>query len=299
MAEGLPWRRAVSRPKSIGCISCRWTSSRQPATLSLRTAGADAAEVRKLAKPPIAAWAVNQLYWKHRDVYDTLVEAAMALRKTHQAILGGRRADLREPQREHEDALDSALKATLAILQDAGHPASDATRQAVVTTLRALPSGEPPGRLTGTLQPGGFEMLQGLSIAGGAGIIRPKPVARKESPAPIESSRRGRTAEDRAEAAKAEALRAESAKALREAEQTARREEFEAMRTTREAERAAKQLEKARETLEAAQHAVEEAETAADEAARQRDAAGRRAKEAGRALENARRHHDTVLRGKG
>ena len=264
-----------------------------------RTAGADAAEVRKLAKPPIAAWAVNQLYWKRRDVYDTLVEAAMAVRKSHQAILGGRRADLREPQREHEDALDSALKSTLAILQDAGHPATDGTRQAVVTTLRALPSGEPPGRLTGTLQPGGFEMLQGLSIAGGAGIIRPKPVARKESPAPIELSRRGRTAEDRAEAAKAEALRAESAKALREAEQTARREEFEAMRTTREAERAAKQLEKARETREAAQHAVEEAETAAEDAARQRDDAGRRAKEAGRALENARRHHDTVLRGKG
>jgi len=263
-----------------------------------RTAGADAAEVRKLTKPPIAAWAVNQLYWKRRDAYDALVEAAMAVRKTHQAILGGRRADLREPQREHEDALDSALKATLAILQDAGHPATDATRQAVVTTLRALPSSEPPGRLTGTLQPGGFEMLQGLSIAGGAGTIRPKPVATKESPAPIDSPRKGRTAEDRADAAKAEALRADSAKALREAEQTARREEFEAMRETREAERAAKQLEKAREALEAAQRAVEEAGTAAEDAARQRDAAGRRAKEAERALESARRHHDTVLRGK-
>jgi hypothetical protein len=263
-----------------------------------RTAGADAAEVRKLAKPPIAAWAVNQLYWKHRDVYDTLVEAGMAVRKTHQAILGGRRADLREPQREHEDALDSALKATLAILQGAGHPGTDATRQAVVTTLRALPSSERPGRLTGALQPGGFEMLQGLSIAGGAGIIRPKPAARKESPAPIESPRRGRTAEDRAEAAKAEALRAESAKALREAEQTARREEFEAMRTTREAERAVKQIEKAREMLDAARHALEEAETVADAATREREAAGRRAKEAARALENAQRQHDTLLRGK-
>ena len=35
-----------------------------------RTAGAQAADVRQLAKPSIAAWAVNQIYWKRRDVYD-------------------------------------------------------------------------------------------------------------------------------------------------------------------------------------------------------------------------------------
>src|SRR6185436_1852927 len=98
-----------------------------------RTAGADAAEVRKLAKPPLAAWAVNQLYWKRREVYDELVEAATAVRKAHKTILGGRRADLREPAKEHEEALDAALKATLAILRDAGHPATDTTRQTVLT----------------------------------------------------------------------------------------------------------------------------------------------------------------------
>ena len=41
-----------------------------------RTAGADAAEVRKLAKPPLAAWAVNQLYWKRREVYDARAPVA-------------------------------------------------------------------------------------------------------------------------------------------------------------------------------------------------------------------------------
>ena len=263
-----------------------------------RTAGADAADVRKLAKPPITAWAVNQLYWKQRDIYDALIEAATAVRKTHKMILGGRRADLRESAKEYEQALDAALKATLAILQDAGHPATDSSRQTILTTLRALPTDGTPGRLTETLQPGGFEMLQGLSIAGGGGVIRPKPIVKTETPARAEPARKARTEEDRAEAAKAEARRAESAKALREAEQVARREEFEAMRLTREAERTRRQLDKAREALETAQKALDQAETAADEAAGQRDVAGRRAKDAERALENARRHHDAILRKK-
>lgn len=262
-----------------------------------KTAGADAPEIRKLAKPPIAAWAVNQLYWKQRDVYDALIEASNAVRKTHKTILGGRHADLREPAREHEAALESALKATLAILQETDHPATDATRQAILTTLRALPSNDPPGRLTSTLQPGGFEMLQGLSIAGGGGVIRPKPAAKKE-PEPLETHRKPRTAEDRAEVAKAEAQRSESAKALREAEQAARREEFEATRASREAERLRKQVERAHDVLAAAQRALEEAETAANEAERQREAAARRAKDTDRALENARRQHDAILRGK-
>jgi hypothetical protein len=29
-------------------------------------AGSRAPEIRKLAKPPVAAWAVNQLYWNDR-----------------------------------------------------------------------------------------------------------------------------------------------------------------------------------------------------------------------------------------
>jgi hypothetical protein len=264
-----------------------------------RTAGPDAAEVRKLAKPPMAAWAVNQLYWKRRDVYDALIEAATAVRKTHKAILGGRHADLREPAKEHDQALESALKATLTILQEAGHPATDSTRQTVLTTLRALPTDVTPGRLTEALQPGGFEMLQGLSIAGGGGAIRPKPIVKSDPPARVERGRQAQTDESRAEAAKAEALRAESAKALREAEQNARREEFEAMRSTREAERALRQRDKAREALQAAEKALDEAERATDEAARQRDAAARRAKDAERALESARNRHDAVLRRKG
>lgn len=261
-----------------------------------RGAGAEAPEIRQLAKPPIAAWAINQLYWKRREVYDALIEAANTLRKTHTTILAGRRVDLREPTRAHEDALDAALKGTLAILEDAGHPATDSTRQSVLTTLRALPSNETPGRLTDVLQPGGFEMLQGLSIVGSSGVLKPK-----SAPVNIEAARgisrkpsQSKPEISAEEAARAEARRAETTKALKEAEQSARREEFEATRTAREAEKAIRQLERARLARQAAEQALEEAEEAVAEAKRRRDAAAQRAKETERTLEAARRQHEAA-----
>jgi hypothetical protein len=266
-----------------------------------RTAGTDAADVRRLSKPPIAAWAVNQVYWKRRDIYDALVDASTELRKIHTVILGGRRADLREASKAHEDALDGALKAALAILQDEGHPATDVTRQALLTTLRALPSEDPPGRLTRTLQPGGFEMLAGLSIEGAKGSIRaPTNIRLKaeattsvsgkaEATKKAEPAQKPESAKSKADVARAEAAKAAAAKVLREAEQAAGRAEFDAVRTTREAEKAAKQVEQAREALDEAKQALDDAKAAAATTAGARDDAQRRSKEAERTLSAARR----------
>ncbi len=262
-----------------------------------KTAGADAAGVRGLVKPPIAAWAVNQVYWKHRDVYDALIEASDTLRKVHQAILGGRRADVRDAAKAHDATIDAALKAALSILRDEGHPATDATRQGILTTLRALPADDPPGRLTRALQPGGFEMLSGLSLAGAKASARP---AESRPAAPQIDTRK--TAEPKTAVSKAEAVQAAIRKAarqdaersVRDAEQTARRQEFETVRLGREAEKAATQVEQAHEALKAAREALERAEAAATAAVRERDLAVRRGKEAGRALETARRHQQTL-----
>ena len=262
-----------------------------------RGAGDDATDVRQLTKPSIPAWAINQLYWKGRDIYDALIESSEAVRKAHKAILGGRRADLREPSRAHEEAVEAALKRALEILAEAGHPATDATRQGMLTTLRALPTNETPGRLTGTLQPGGFEMLQGLSIAGSKGTIRAK-----VEPTHIDSARKdgGKAGRHKADVTrpdpKLEAQRSEAARALREAEQASRREEFETMRATRDAEKTTKQLERAREALKTAQQVLAEAEAAAVAAEQQRHEAVRRAKESERLLEVARRQYDRLVR---
>ena len=129
-----------------------------------KEAGAKGAEIRSLQKPPVAAWAVNQLFWHDRETYDRLIEAATEVRTAHGAVLAGRKGDLRVSGRLHEDAIQQSLTSTIDILTKSGQPVTEATRQAIATTLRALPSADPPGRLTRTLQPGGFEMLTGVPV---------------------------------------------------------------------------------------------------------------------------------------
>ena len=55
-----------------------------------KSSAGDAARIRALHKPPIAAWAVNQLYWQHGDVWNELIAAAENARKAHRAVLAGR-----------------------------------------------------------------------------------------------------------------------------------------------------------------------------------------------------------------
>jgi hypothetical protein len=272
-----------------------------------KRAGADAAAVKRLAKPSTAAWAVNQLYWKDREAYDALIKGAKELRETHKAVLAGRRGDLRSSGKAHDAAVEGALKRVMALLQAAGQPATDATRQAVMTTLRTLPGEEPPGRLTRALQPGGFETLAGLPIGAGKTTRPPsaatagsseasrsaakasggrpaKPPAKQGSPAEKKLSAR--------EAARVKEAAARHLQEVRAAEHTARRDEFEAARAAREAEKAAKRVDEAWEALATAQQDLAAAEAAAATAVEARQTADRRAGAAERALEIARAKAD-------
>ena len=256
--------------------------------LLAKTAGKNAADVRQLAKPSVAAWAVNQLYWKRRADYEALVNAATALRKIHKAILGGHRGDIRDATKEHDAAIDRALKSTLALLGDGDHPITDATRHAIQTTLRALPGGEPPGRLTQALQPGGFEMLSGLAVAPGAagrpGKGRQEPAPPQKAPSDIGRRFTGRQEKKEKPDKKAQEAAAKAARELRLAEHEAQRQEFEAAKAAREAEKAARAVEAAREAVAAAQKELDDAERAAREAARARETAQRRAESAAAAV---------------
>ena len=136
------------------------------------------AGIKTLQKPSLPAWAVNQLYWRHRSVYDEVTGRAEDLRATHMATERGKRADLRGASKDHEQAVDAALKATLALLAEEGQPITDATKQAVATTLRGLPGDEPPGRLTRPLEPRGFDMLAAAAAAGGGKVKAAAPAAK-------------------------------------------------------------------------------------------------------------------------
>jgi hypothetical protein len=250
-----------------------------------KRAGPRAADIRALPKPTAAVWAVNQLYWRQGELYRSLIRAAENLRATHKAVMAGRRADLRVASRVHEEALEAALKATLEIAGEDGHAPSDATRQAIGTTLRGLPADDAPGRLRQALAPGGFEMLSGLP-AGGRVISAParqthKRTAGKETAA-------GAPQEDKAAQERAKKQAETAAKAVAAAEQAARREEFEAARASREAEKAERRLARAREALEAAEAELQEAEREVERARKKRDAAKARSDAADQALADAR-----------
>jgi type IV secretory pathway VirB10-like protein len=251
-------------------------------------AGAEAARIRALPKPPIAAWAVNQLYWRNPDVWNALLAAADNAHRVHRAVLAGKSGDVRAANKVHDEAVDKALKATLALLAEAGHPATDTTKHAIGTTLRALPGDEPPGRLTELLQPAGFGTLAGLSVA--AGAFKPSkpasaPAAAKAAPA----SRAARPKVDAKALTRARQAAAAADRALREAENTARRDEFEKVRTEREEQRADEAVEKARAAAERAAADLKEAEAAAGRATRLRETAAQRARDAERALNAARK----------
>ena len=262
-----------------------------------KEAGPDAARVRALVKPPIAAWAVNQLHWRDSDTWNALIEASENARRAHKAVLSGRGGDVRAASTVHEEAADAALKKTLAILADSGHPVTDATRQAIATTIRALPGDEPAGRLTRVLQPGGFEMLAGLSVAAGAGKLAkatPKPAPAKPRADVTPHPSAGKSKADAKALTRARQAAAEAANALRDAERAVQREEFEVARTTRDAERAARAIEEAREALERAKTDLQTAEKAAKLAERERDDAARRADAATKQLARARERADSA-----
>jgi hypothetical protein len=130
--------------------------------LAKQRSGADASGVRELQKPNAAAWGVNQLYWRDREVYDALVNASEELRKAHRSLLGGKAVDLREVETAHRDAVRSATQKIRDILQSSGESDTAATMTAVAETLEALPADEEPGRLTRPLKRMGFEALSGV-----------------------------------------------------------------------------------------------------------------------------------------
>ena len=245
-----------------------------------KEAGPQAAGIKQLVKPPLAAWAVNQLYWDRRAEYQSLVDAAERMRKTHKAVIEGRKGDLRAAGREHELALEKTLKATVELLEERQQPVTETTRHAILNTLRALPTDETPGRLSRALAPGGFEMLAGVTPKKGPGGRQdlgtqgPTPLKTQGSKDPPNL--------------KAQREREAAERAVRDAEHRSRRAEFESARAARDASKAEKRLAEAREALARAQEEAATAERAAADADRAREAAERKSRDAESALEAAR-----------
>ncbi len=133
-------------------------------TLAKSLTGADAALVKKLVKPTVVPWAVNQVYWRARPAYDRLLKCGEKLRATQIAALEGRKADVAAASDAHRraiaDAVREAERLTAGVKAKPGAEALSRTFEALSLT-RTPP--EAHGRFTTELQPAGLEALAGIT----------------------------------------------------------------------------------------------------------------------------------------
>jgi hypothetical protein len=165
--------------------------------LAKTLSGGEAKRVKGLAKPTVVPWAVNQVYWRAREVYDRVVKTGEALRKAQVAALGGRKADIRSATDAHRNAVAEAVHYAerFAVAEDV-HPAADALMRTFEAISLSPEAHEAAGRLTRPLQPAGFEALAGVKVA-------PQVVKKVEARRQQEDERRHNEADVR----KAEAAR--------------------------------------------------------------------------------------------
>jgi len=184
-----------------------FTAARNAAAKELRDRGLDAEsdEVKALAKPSAAAWAVNQLTRRRHADLDEFLEAAVAARE---AQLGGG-SGAREAVRRLRDALDALVDSAR---EELGGKASDAVAGKIRQTLEAAAVDDRAaedvrrGRLAKELEPAGFGTLAAHAKARPAGKkpARPTEDAAAAKKALAEARAHLRETEDELRGAQAE-----------------------------------------------------------------------------------------------
>jgi hypothetical protein len=141
--------------------------------------GEEAARVKALAKPSVSAWAVNQLYWNHREAVDRLIAAGARFHKAQTSRVGAKAADMREALEARRDAITHLSDLATALLRDAGQNPSLDTLRRITTTLEGVSAyaqrsdGPLAGRLTHDVDPPGFESLALFVPAAGMRSVPP------------------------------------------------------------------------------------------------------------------------------
>ena len=132
--------------------------------------GDEAVSVKTLGKPPVSAWAVNQLYWNHREPFEALLASGERFHKTQKP---GKGADMRAALDARREVLAELSDLASQLLLEAGHnPSLDIIRR-ITSTLEAMSvyasraDAPRPGRLTHDVDPPGFESLASWMPAAG------------------------------------------------------------------------------------------------------------------------------------
>lgn len=269
--------------------------------------GDEADRVKAMVKPSISAWAVNQLYRRHREPFDRLIAAGQRFRQVHASQLAGKLADIRVSGDARRKALSDLSRLAAALLRDAGHNATSDTMRRITTTLEAISACEslrdapPPGRLTDDVDPPGFEALAALSADGKVTeqveertVVRPlRSSRRNEAPADnlreLEETRQARIAAAKVSLHHAEHL-------LNEVQTRALSENTAMQKAAAAAKEAEKHKLDAEERFRKANAALEDAEQRARSVAAVADETAKAVEDAARNVEKASRELQSLLR---
>ena len=258
----------------------------------------DADRVKLLAKPSVSAWAVNQLYWDHREAFDQLMASGKRLRPAQKLRLAGKVASVRDSLDARREALIHLSDLAEELLRDAGSSPSLDTLRRVTTTLEALstvPDGATPGRLTQDLDPPSFDSL--ASLMSGA-------VATEEIDEPITPARKSTTVANvrrleearRAKIADAKVSLQGAKKSLSEARARLQSLESTQKKANAEVKEAEKYRREAEQILEKATAASNDAARRAKSVATEVDEATKTVEVAKRAIEQATKELESLLR---
>jgi hypothetical protein len=208
-------------------------------------------EVKKLRKPSVAAWTVNQLARREKMRLRGLFTAGERLRAAQEQVLAGEAPDVLERARDDERAAIRELAGPAsALLEEAGHPPTEAMLDRVRETLHAAVVDEDIG---GRVRAGRLEKEE--QVTGFAFASLPATRGKPKRPAPARSKPAQKPAKDTAAAAKrrrAEADLKAARDALAEAEKTLKGRERELEQAARDVERRRSAVERAERTLERA-----------------------------------------------
>jgi hypothetical protein len=300
----VPPRPATALDREIDALYAgsfdKFISARKALAAKLKVEGqaGESAAVARLAKPSLAAWALNQVYWHARDTWTRLVSAGDKLRGLQQRMLAGHAADPREATRERQEAVRLVIDRAMQALREQGQAASDATRQRVAVAADAIaaygsqPQGYTPGRLVEDLEAPGFAALASLGspslrlVKGGHQPIVSPAAASAAAPSPRAApgnrreEARAREAEEKRERQARRAARLEAERlvaAARRDQERAARDERTAQEAHAEQSRAVddarRGLAEAEQQLSKLAVALETARAARAEKARDLDAA--------------------------
>jgi hypothetical protein len=213
-----------------------------------------AAAVKKLRRPTVAAWAVDQAALAEPGLLDDLLSAGERLAGAQRQAMSGKRGtdDMRRATDERRGLIRSLTDVAVRILNDAGRP-GDSSRDEIAGTFEAATL-DPAvaelvkaGVLDKTVKPSsGLGSVEGFTVLQGGGLDTGARSSSKSASAKRDAEQAARAA-DTAEAAAvsaadtAEAARAAAAEAARQAEElaaAARAAEREAKRLAAEAKTA-------------------------------------------------------------